>query len=140
MQRRVVVSAVIRNNKKQILLGKKPKDHGVYPGQWGIPGGGIEENETLEQALKREIKEETGLSIKDVEPLVFNAYKVTKKFRNRPSIKMYMIALTYKCNMSGGKVTPNDEFEQLKWVDEKDLKEYDLNHATKWLFGKMKIG
>lgn len=58
--KRLGVAAMIRSG-YYILLGRRGKDpnRGLYV----LPGGGVEDNESLEDALRREIKEETGLDI-----------------------------------------------------------------------------
>jgi 8-oxo-dGTP pyrophosphatase MutT (NUDIX family) len=62
---RKIVSALIFSKDGKILMGKKdPSKGGVYPDVWHIPGGGIEEGETIEQALAREVLEEVGIDIK----------------------------------------------------------------------------
>jgi len=50
---------LLRGDKVLMQLRDKKKDI-AYPGYWGIPGGEIEQGETLEQGAKRELKEETG--------------------------------------------------------------------------------
>ncbi len=61
---RIIVSALIFSKDGKLLMGKKdPSKGGVYPNVWHIPGGGINEGESLEQALQREIKEEVGIDI-----------------------------------------------------------------------------
>ena len=60
---RVIVSALIFSKDGKLLMGlKDPSKGGVYPDAWHIPGGGVEEGETLEQALEREVQEEVGIS------------------------------------------------------------------------------
>ena len=55
---------IIVNEDNQILLLKRsPNIEQWQPGKWALVGGGVEDNETPEQACKREIKEETGLNI-----------------------------------------------------------------------------
>ena len=62
---RKIVSALIFSKDGKILMGKKdPSKGGVYPDVWHIPGGGIEEGETMEQTLAREVFEEVGIDIK----------------------------------------------------------------------------
>ena len=55
-----VAVAVILNNNKQVLIAKRP-DHVHQGGYWEFPGGKLETGEAVEQALRREIKEELGL-------------------------------------------------------------------------------
>lgn len=64
---KVGVNPIILNNKGGILLGRRLKKAGY--GTYGLPGGHLKNNETIEQAAIREIKEETGLDVKleDVE-------------------------------------------------------------------------
>lgn len=67
------VGAVILNKKGEILL----LEHLLRPGSgWGMPGGFIEHDEQPEEALKREIREETGLELKNIE--MFRARVVSR--------------------------------------------------------------
>ncbi len=59
------VRVVIQKGDKILLC--KEKAEGIYPSHWSLPGGGIEENEDPKIAAMREIKEETGLAIKDLD-------------------------------------------------------------------------
>lgn len=61
---RTIVAAIILSQDNKILLGKKdPSKGGVYPNCWHTPGGGVDEGETLEQAVIREVREEVGIDI-----------------------------------------------------------------------------
>ena len=57
-----VVAALIKNEKKILLCQRKKDDH--YGLLWEFPGGSLEDGETLEEAIEREIKEELSLEIK----------------------------------------------------------------------------
>ena len=62
---RKIVSALLFSKDGKILMGKKdPSKGGVYPDVWHIPGGGIDEGETMEQTLAREVLEEVGIEVK----------------------------------------------------------------------------
>ncbi len=61
---RKIASALIFSKDGKILMGKKdPQKGGVYSDSWHIPGGGIDEGETMEQAVTREVLEEVGIDI-----------------------------------------------------------------------------
>lgn len=61
----LAVGAFIMNSKKQILIVKKSPYEKVDGGLWTIPGGKVSQNEPIIDALKREVKEEVGLTIKE---------------------------------------------------------------------------
>lgn len=60
--KRDIAGALIFSNDRHVLLGKN-NTGGVYDDLWVVPGGGIDEGETKEQAVKREILEEVGIDI-----------------------------------------------------------------------------
>ncbi len=58
------VVAIVFDRKGRILIGKHPDlPHKPYPGLWDLPGGKKLPNETPEECIRREIREETGLSV-----------------------------------------------------------------------------
>ncbi len=69
--KRIIASALIFSQDGKLLMGKKdPAKGGVYSDCWHIPGGGIDEGETFEEALRREIREEVGLDISLYSPVL----------------------------------------------------------------------
>jgi 8-oxo-dGTP pyrophosphatase MutT (NUDIX family) len=61
---RTIVSAIIFSKDGKVLMGRKDSNGGgVYADCWHIPGGGIDEGETLEDAVIREVKEEVGIDL-----------------------------------------------------------------------------
>ena len=66
---RDIVSALIFSKDGKLFQGmKNAKKGGVYSDCWHLPGGGVNDGENKEEALKREVKEETGLKILDIKP------------------------------------------------------------------------
>ena len=61
------VDVVISNNKNQILVLKRSSVESHYPSLWDFPGGGVREGEDLKEAAEREVKEEAGLNVSELE-------------------------------------------------------------------------
>ena len=57
---RTIVVGLVWNRQGDLLFCRMSPDRGVFPGQWGFPGGGIEPGERMEPALRRELREELG--------------------------------------------------------------------------------
>jgi len=108
--------AVIVNKYNQILLLKRSNNPNQWmSNKWSLVGGGIEDNETPEEAIKREIKEETNLNIFDfVNPLVIQWFN--------DSIE-YLFACRYWGNSND--VILNDENVNFGWFDLNEI--YFLN-------------
>jgi len=80
------IAAKILNNSQEVLLIKRSTEDN-YSGIWEVPGGAVEKGESLEQALKREVLEETGLYVEKINRfLIYFGFhnietgKTTRKF------------------------------------------------------------
>lgn len=132
MRQRIIVCPLIEYD-NTYLLCKMPSNKGVFPGQWALPGGGVEAGETIEQALLREIREELGseLELDHIEPWTFRDDIRVKTYEDGSTEEIYMIYLIFNCRAKNTKIIINDEFESYAWVMKEDLYKYDLNEATK---------
>ena len=72
-EQQVSVGGLIVNTDKEVLIVKRSERDDFLPGYWEIPGGGADYGEEPEEALKREIKEECGVSIEVKLPLLTSA-------------------------------------------------------------------
>lgn len=72
----VCTSGFILNSKNELLLVKRADNDDFLPGLWEMPGGGMDFGENLQEALKREIFEEVGLSVSVGKPLVVADYYI----------------------------------------------------------------
>jgi nucleoside triphosphatase len=135
MRQRTIVCPVIQNE-GEYLLCKMASDRGVFPGQWALPGGGMEPGETMEIALRREIQEELGeaLQIVEVKPWAFRDDVRTKTYPDGTTEEIYMIYLIFDCVSTNRAITFNDEFQEIIWVQPEALKDMDLNEATRTTF------
>ncbi|MBI4836708.1 MAG: NUDIX hydrolase [Candidatus Abawacabacteria bacterium] len=134
MNCRVIVSAVIEKDNK-ILMGSKPKDIGPYPNTLHIPGGGVELGaESLMTAVKREVFEETGLEIDNVQRINFNEDFTP----NHNGIMTHYIFLVYHAQYKSGELkTPDSEFRTLGWYPKESLKSLALAAPSIELFKSM---
>lgn len=119
------VPAIIRNSKGEILLGKRSKKMIYYPDMWGLPGGLIEFGETIEQAAKREVKEELGINIEIV--------KYGKPLMQLPDKKhqVQYLDIPVHCKLVSGTPEPKDETREVRWFKPKEIKSMKLAYNHK---------
>ena len=117
-----VVAAVIQNEEGKILIAQRnlKKSQG---GLWEFPGGKIEPNETKEEAIIREIKEEMDI---DIEAKKFIGQKVF----NYPDKDINLIAI--ECKQIKGDIKLN-EHEDIKWVNKNELRNFNFAPADKFI-------
>jgi ADP-ribose pyrophosphatase YjhB (NUDIX family) len=96
---------------------------------WGVPGGKIDRGETMEAALVREFREETGLVVRDVRFVaVYDAVDSEEFYK--PS---HMVLLNFVCRCEGGPVTLSDEAQAWRWVTAEEASALPLNSFTRRL-------
>ncbi len=89
--------------------------------------------ERIEEALRREIREELGekLILTHIAPWSFRDDTRVKTYPDGRQETIYMIYLIFDCVSANRDVTINEEFDDYAWVKADDLKNYDLNAATR---------
>jgi phosphoglycolate phosphatase len=123
------VGALIHDGAGKILMIRTHK----WSDLWGIPGGKIERGESSEDALKREIREETALEISDIR-FVMNQDCIHSTEFFRPE---HFILLNYLAKATSHQVTLNEEAEDFRWLDIDEAMELKLNSATKILLQRI---
>jgi len=116
---KTTVVAIISKPEKDneyILLTKRKV--GPYINKWCLPGGHIQENEMAENAVIREVKEETGL---DYLPQFFNYFDEII-----PNENIHAVVLIFNGFSSGTLIRNNDEVSDAMWVLLNDALKYDL--------------
>src|SRR3954470_23884061 len=102
------VGALIFNPAGEVLMIRTHK----WSNLWGIPGGKIKWGETAEDALRREVREERGREISEIQfALVQDCIHTTEFYRDA-----HFVLLNYTAMSDGGKVTLNDEAEEYQWI------------------------
>ena len=113
------VGALIFNDKNQLLIVKTHK----WKGKYTIPGGHVEMGEYLEDALKREIQEETGLNLIKANYLCYQEFVFDDSFWE----KRHFIFFDFVCRVEDGVVQLNEEAQDYAWVDIDKIDDYPVD-------------
>jgi 8-oxo-dGTP diphosphatase len=127
------VPAIIKNSKGEILLGKRNKMMIFYPNMWGLPGGLIEFGETIEQAVKRELKEEL-----DIKAKIIKYVKPQMQMPSKECPIQYLDTPVY-CKIISGTPKPKDETSEVRWFSPKELKSMKLAYSHKQILKNERI-
>jgi nucleoside triphosphatase len=122
---------LVWNARNELLFCRMDPDRGVFPGQWGLPGGGIEPGEQMLDALRRELREEIGIEVDQIRPAFFKDCLHSKKFPDGHSALIYMIFLLFHCRARSEELVLNDEFVEYRWVEETAVGALEMNSETK---------
>jgi len=123
------VGALIFEDRKILLVerGNEP-----LKGYWSIPGGVVESGERLEDAIRREVAEETGL---EVEP--YSMFEIFERIifdgegpdaEGRP--EYHYVLIDYLCRRVSGEPAAATDVSRVEWVAEQNLSEFRLTEGT----------
>jgi ADP-ribose pyrophosphatase YjhB (NUDIX family) len=125
------VGAAIFDSAGRVLMIRTRK----WSNLWGIPGGKIKSGERAEDALRREIKEETNLEIADIKFVLVQDCIHSKEFYR----DAHFILLNYSCRAAGHEpVRLNDEAQDWRWVSLEEALAMALNQPTRVLLDAIK--
>jgi len=110
---------IILNPQKQILISKRPL-HKLGGGLWEFPGGKIENGETPQQALVRELEEEVGIQVLKVEKLL----QYHHDYLGHSALLEIFIVLDF-----GGQPR-SAEGQEIQWITEQEFSNYQFLEAN----------
>lgn len=122
----VTVGALIHDDSGQVLMVRTRK----WSSLWGIPGGKVKYGETMEAALRREIREETNLEIEDIRFVLVQDCIHSNEFYR----EAHFVLVNFTARRTGSNpVQLNDEAQEHRWLPLKEAMELDLNRPTRVL-------
>ena len=101
----VSVAGIVVNVDGRILVVKR-RDNG----EWQPPGGVLELDETIEEGLRREIQEETGIEV--------HIDRLTGVYKN---MRLGVVALVFRCRPSTGSLHTSSETEESRWMSAQEV-------------------
>jgi len=112
------VGAVIEDESGRILLVKHvPERGGFWQGKWICPGGKLEFGETIEEGIKREVREETQLEIELISPLL----PFDRIVKAGDKVSLHVIYIDYLARLAGGELKVGSDIGEAIWVEKKDI-------------------
>jgi ADP-ribose pyrophosphatase YjhB (NUDIX family) len=118
------VGALIAHRGKLLMIRTRK-----WSNKWGIPGGKIERGETAEEALCREVHEETGLGLTNLRFVMVQDCVNSPEF-HQPA---HFLLLNYTAEADTDTVVLNEEAEEFRWVTPQEAASMELNAPTRIL-------
>jgi len=129
-----VGGVVVRDGKALIVK----RAHEPRKGEWSLPGGLLELGESLQDAIRREIKEETTLDV-EVGPIIETFDRVHHDDHGR--IRYHFVIVDYLCTVRAGVVAHGSDASDVRWVPIADLSSYRVDATVSDVHaGKVQAG
>jgi len=109
-----VSAAIVRDGKILVVRRARAPAHGLY----SLPGGVVEVGETLEEAVTREVREETSMII---EPVALAGFREAIMRDADSRVERHFIILCFAARWRAGEVLLNEELDEARWLDPAEL-------------------
>lgn len=110
----ILLGVIFDPAKRKILIGRRENDPYIKELTWVFPGGSLNYEEDLDAALKKKIKEKTGLDVKNLGAVFAKTYPEKKEF----------LSIYFLCEAVGGEEKAADDLVELKWVKPEEVENY----------------
>jgi len=124
------VSAVVLRGNRVLLV---ERGHEPLKGYWSLPGGVVEVGEGLEDAVRREVREETGLLVAPAS-IVVVFERILCDSSGKP--EYHYVLIDYLCRVTGGELEAADDAIRCAWVTRKELSRYRLTEGAEDVIAK----
>lgn len=119
----IAAKALILHRGKILLIreSKKYRD-GTRAGLWDFPGGRIKPGERFDKSLMREVKEETGLTVKIIRPLHVSEWRPTVRGKS-----WQIVGIIFECRTTSSRVKLSPDHDEFVWVQPADIQKYAID-------------
>lgn len=108
----ITVKAVVVRKDEKVLLLKRSKEELTNKGKWDLPGGSLEKKDTINEALFREVREETGLDIE-----IGSILRVVEFEKEHLAFKQERRGLRFIVFAKSEKVKLSEEHDEYEWLE-----------------------
>ncbi len=129
----VGVGALIVDREGRALMIKRKFE--PNRGRWSLPGGLLETGETLEEAVRREVREELGVKVK-IEELLQVSEEIIRDGKGKTRFHFVLVDYLAKFDGSRAKITLNEESESFAWFQPREVEAMDVTENTRLIFRK----
>jgi len=128
---RLAVGGVVIKDDRVLLVrrGKPPAF-----GEWAIPGGSVELGESLKQAVERELREETGITVRAGE--ICHTFEAVKR-DDDGRVRFHYVIIDLMGEYLSGEPVPASDATEAAWLTLAELKDRNINATTQELLSKL---
>lgn len=119
-----VGAIVIRDNRVLLVRRGQPPSEGL----WAIPGGRVRLGETLQEAIEREVKEETGVTISPTNP-VYTFDVIERDDRGR--VRFHYVIVDLIADYVSGEPKPSDDAREADWFTFQEIDKLPISQTTR---------